>query len=254
MKSKYYGSLYNPVSYSTFRVADINLSEASGFLTVWLSGKYRPSGNKCDNTRVKAKYGRPLSNLVGLPAQIFILTVQTHLVILYRMMDRDNMTNKVHWIGAFILVSMVFMALSGCSPAGKLPDQSQSATLVRPEVVSTVMPIATQAPPTETSTRLPPTTTLTATATPSPTDTVTPEPTATETPPPPTPSGDQAVYIYLVQTGTGGPVACGDSLIKVNTGLPRSGDNATDISAALRRLLVKRQWMVGLYNPAIYQI
>ena len=160
------------------------------------------------------------------------------------------MTNKVHWIGAFILVSMVFMALSGCSPAGKLPDQSQSATLVRPEVVSTFMPIATQAPPTETSTRLPPTTTLTATATPSPTDTVTPEPTATETPPPPTPSGDQAVYIYLVQTGTGGPVACGDSLIKVNTGLPRSGDNATDISAALRRLLVKRQWMVGLYNPA----
>ena len=159
------------------------------------------------------------------------------------------MTNKIHWIGAFILVSMVFMALSGCSPAGKLPDQSQSATLVRPEVVSTVMPIATQAPPTETSTRLPPTATLTATATLSPTDTVTPEPTATETPPPPTPSGDQAVYIYLVQTGTGGPVACGDSLIKVNTGLPRSGDNATDISAALRRLLVKRQWMVGLYNP-----
>lgn len=57
------------------------------------------------------------------------------------------------------------------------------------------------------------------------------------------------MYIYLVQTNTGGPVACGSSLIKVNTGLPRTGDNATDIASALRRLLVKLKFMVGLYNP-----
>jgi hypothetical protein len=57
------------------------------------------------------------------------------------------------------------------------------------------------------------------------------------------------VYFYLVQTNTGGPIACGASLIKVNTGLARTGDNATDIAAALRRLLVKAKYMVGLYNP-----
>jgi hypothetical protein len=55
MKSKYYGSLYNPVSYSTFRVQKIDYENSSGFLTVWLSGKYRPSGNDCDNTWVKAQ-------------------------------------------------------------------------------------------------------------------------------------------------------------------------------------------------------
>jgi hypothetical protein len=55
MKSKYYGSLYNPVSYSTFRVQKIEYEGSSGFLTVWLSGKYRPTGNDCDNTRVKAQ-------------------------------------------------------------------------------------------------------------------------------------------------------------------------------------------------------
>ena len=55
MKSKYYGSLYNPVSYSTFRVQKIDYENSSGFLTVWLSGKYRPTGNDCDNTWVKAQ-------------------------------------------------------------------------------------------------------------------------------------------------------------------------------------------------------
>ena len=164
------------------------------------------------------------------------------------MTNRGSMINKVRWISAFILTGLILVALSGCSSAVKGLDQSAAPN--RTEVAETGATAATQAPPTETFTLPPPTATSTATATLAPTDTSTPVPTATETPPPPTPSGDQAVYIYLVQTGTGGPVACGDSLIKVNTGLPRSGDNATDISAALRRLLVKQQWMVGLYNPA----
>jgi len=73
MKSKYYGSLYNPVSYSTFRVADINLSEASGFLTVWLSGKYKPSGNKCDNTRVKAQIWSTAKQFGGITGTNFYI-------------------------------------------------------------------------------------------------------------------------------------------------------------------------------------
>jgi len=54
-KGKYYGNLYNPVSYSTLRVQKIEWSASTGGLEVWLSGKYRPSGDDCDNTRVKAQ-------------------------------------------------------------------------------------------------------------------------------------------------------------------------------------------------------
>lgn len=127
-----------------------------------------------------------------------------------------------------------------------------SATPV-PPTPTRILDLATVAPSTDTP--LPPTVTFTATATstatltPLPSDTPTPEPTATETLPPPTPSGDQAIYIYAIQTGTGGPVACGDSLIKINTGQWRTGDNATDIATALRRLLVKSPYLAGLYNP-----
>jgi hypothetical protein len=68
--------------------------------------------------------------------------------------------------------------------------------------------------------------------------------------PPPTPSGEDAVYIYMIQKDTGGPVACGDSLIKINTGLARSGNIETDVAAALRRLFVKVEHFGALYNPA----
>lgn len=54
LKSKYVGGLYNPVSYSTLRVQDVEFTD-SGKLKVWLSGKYRPTGNACDNARVKAQ-------------------------------------------------------------------------------------------------------------------------------------------------------------------------------------------------------
>jgi hypothetical protein len=54
----------------------------------------------------------------------------------------------------------------------------------------------------------------------------------------------------MVQTDTGGPVACGDSLVKINTGQPRSGDVQTDVATALRSLFVKSQYVAGLYNPA----
>jgi hypothetical protein len=55
--------------------------------------------------------------------------------------------------------------------------------------------------------------------------------------------------VYYIQTGTGGPVACGDSLIKVNTGLYRSGDVAADVRTALGRLFNKQQYLGNLYNP-----
>lgn len=56
--------------------------------------------------------------------------------------------------------------------------------------------------------------------------------------------------IYAIQLDTDGPVACGDSLVPINTGVWRSGDIAVDVAEALRRLFVKQEYIVGLYNPA----
>jgi hypothetical protein len=96
---------------------------------------------------------------------------------------------------------------------------------------------------------LPPTETATVTLTSFPTDTPTPTETPTSTQPPPTPSGEDAIYVYYIQTGTDGPVACGDSLIKANTGLWRTGDIEADVKTALGRLFYKSKFIGALYNP-----
>lgn len=67
--------------------------------------------------------------------------------------------------------------------------------------------------------------------------------------PPPTVTGENAIYIYLVDRGTGGSVACGDTLVPVNTGQARTGDLAQDVATGLKNLFVKRQYILGLYNP-----
>ena len=158
------------------------------------------------------------------------------------------MPGKNHLSVGFIFIIILVIALTGCSTSAQNSEQPTAvatSTVVEP----TPLPTNTPVPPTDTATPLPLTATFTATFTPLPSDTPTPEPMATETPPPPTPSGNDAIYIYLIQTNTGGPVACGDSLIKVNTGLWRTGDNAADIATALRKLFVKSQYIAGLYNP-----
>ncbi|MCK4726450.1 MAG: GerMN domain-containing protein, partial [Anaerolineales bacterium] len=88
-----------------------------------------------------------------------------------------------------------------------------------------------------------------ATATSQPTETPTPSSTATETLKPPTPSGEEAVYVYYIQLETGGPVSCGDSLIRANTGVWRTGDVEADVTTALNRLFYKREFIGSLYNP-----
>lgn len=50
---EYSGALYNPVSRSTLGVREV--SYENGLVQVWLSGEYNPSGDSCDNTRVKAQ-------------------------------------------------------------------------------------------------------------------------------------------------------------------------------------------------------
>jgi len=69
-------------------------------------------------------------------------------------------------------------------------------------------------------------------------------------PAPPTASGTDAIYFYAVQEGDGGPVACGDSLVPINTGIRRSGDAESDVATALRSLFAKKQYYGSLINPA----
>lgn len=73
MKSKYYGSLYNPVSFSTFRVQQIDYEEPSGGLTVWLSGKYRPTGDDCDNILVKSQIWSTAKQFGGISGTAFYI-------------------------------------------------------------------------------------------------------------------------------------------------------------------------------------
>jgi hypothetical protein len=146
------------------------------------------------------------------------------------------------------LVVMLFL-FSGCGgvsqPAGQiLPTATQeiaSPTLLPPSDTP-LPPTDTPVPPTETGTP-------TNTATQPPTDTPAPTATPTETIPPPTASGDQAVYVYYILKDDGGPVGCGDTAVKINTGAYRTGDVATDVAVALNRLFNKQQYIGNLYNP-----
>lgn len=149
------------------------------------------------------------------------------------------------------MVGMCLAMALGCLAACSSQATPQQENPVDPTVVlaTTAAPTNTAPPPTETFTPLPPTLTASPTLAPTATDTPEPTATATATPLPPTPPNDQAINIFLVQTGTGGPIACGDSLIRINTGLWRTGDNKTDIATAVRSLLVKSKFIAGFYNP-----
>lgn len=147
------------------------------------------------------------------------------------------------------LVSLLIIAvLAGCSgpAAATIPTATllePSPTPVQPSQTPTDIPTATPQP-TATPTETPlPSATPTETLTPTPTDT------ATATLPPPTPSGEDAIYIYYIQLDNGGPVGCGDTAIKVNTGQWRTGDVAQDVKTALQRLFASRYQNYGnLYN------
>lgn len=148
-----------------------------------------------------------------------------------------------------IVLSIVFLSLSACASSSQPTGQVQaSATSEIPS--STPIP-ATNTPLPPTDTPIPPTETATPTntATQQPTDTPAPTTTPTETVPPPTASGDQAIYVYYILVGDDGPVGCGDSAVKVNTGVYRTGDVAEDVSSALKRLFNKQQYIGNLYNP-----
>lgn len=75
----------------------------------------------------------------------------------------------------------------------------------------------------------------------------------TRTPEPlPTINPNGLVY-YLILLDTGGPYACGDSLIGINSGIKRTGDTEQDIINVLNALFsLKTEFSGSLYN-ALYQ-
>jgi len=98
--------------------------------------------------------------------------------------------------------------------------------------------------------------TLTPTHTPSPTETASSTPTetltSTETPTntlvPVSGIADNAIVFYLTHIGTGGPIGCGDSLVRLSTGQLRTGDIATDLKIALDAVFSTAQYAGALYN------
>ncbi len=97
-----------------------------------------------------------------------------------------------------------------------------------------------------------PTHTATFTITPSPTSTSTITQTATASPTlTNTPYGfipENGILIYFVQRGTGGPIGCGDSLVKLWTGYVRTGDIVADMTTAINALFRAGHYQGSLYN------
>lgn len=99
----------------------------------------------------------------------------------------------------------------------------------------------------------------TLTFTPSFTPSETPSPTSTETPTSAYAGAipENAIIFYLTILGTGGPIGCGDSLIKLTTGRYRTGDIAADLKVALDAVFSVGQYAGGAYNatyPSILRV
>ena len=160
-----------------------------------------------------------------------------------------------------LFVGVVVILLAGCaSPTATLTplpptptSPPPTATVILPTATSTPtetpqptqtpLPTATKALPTATLTIVAPSDTPTATATNLPTLAATQAGAAL-----PSASRD-AVWIYFIQPGTGGPI-CGDTAVAVGSGVTRSGSIADDTSAALKSLFAYQTEYVGsLYNP-----
>ena len=66
IKTEYYGSFYNPLFRSNIRVENVKFR--NGLITVNLRGTYMPSGDDCDNTRVKAQVWDTIKQQRGIEA------------------------------------------------------------------------------------------------------------------------------------------------------------------------------------------
>lgn len=178
---------------------------------------------------------------------------------------------SLRYLELFVLAILLAFLLIGCN-AALMPGKTSRSTLavnltalVSPTTFDsspTVIPsptaeIYTQtAVPTDT---LAPSPTSTITATPSVTQTLAPTETMTSTATlivlqdlaaQAGETVENSIRIFFIKENTGGPI-CGDSLVWINTDIPRTNNIAKNVSAALTRLFSYRSKYVGdLYNPA----
>ncbi len=59
--------------------------------------------------------------------------------------------------------------------------------------------------------------------------------------------------LYYILPDTGGPIACGDSLVTAYSGLVKTGDIKKDVTAALNRLFSIGTKKVGELSNPLYQ-
>lgn len=161
-------------------------------------------------------------------------------------MKKTNLINGISfWI---VALSIIF---TSCTPQATV---TPTATLQPPTLTDSPTLTATPIPPSATSTATQTETpSPTATQTNTPTSTLTPSLTPTETPSEtPQPASayfpENAIKIYLTHLGTGGPVACGDSLVAISSGHLRTGNIETDIKLAIDTLFSIGQYSGALYN------
>lgn len=174
----------------------------------------------------------------------------------------------------YVLAFLSLFCLMGCSDSGVINgsetlnmtvDLSQNLTVIpsrttsptglpsspSPDIRETDKPVSTNTP----LASLTPSSTATITIT--PTDIQTETSTATITPQnsenSSVNSGDQVkdpIRIFFIQENTGGSI-CGDSLIWINTDIPRSNSTVKNVTSALGRLFSYRtKYVGGYYNPA----
>ena len=148
----------------------------------------------------------------------------------------STINRSVAWL-LLIIFSLSF--LSGCGQIVARPTETPTPT------DTPIPPTDTPVPPTDT-----PQPTPTETPIPPPTDTLPPPPTPTQILPTNTPYGQKPIYIYFIQTGTGGNVGCGDSLVPVQTNLGTTDDTIKNVQLALGQLFLYHTQTFGeLYNP-----
>jgi len=117
------------------------------------------------------------------------------------------------------------------------PESTSSATIEEILLEATSKPSQT-ASQSMTSTRTP-------TQIPVLTDTATPAPTRALSN---VQEPNNNIVIYLTHVGTGGPIACGDTLVPLKTGQVRTGKIEKDVQIAVDALFAVGEYSLSLYN------
>ena len=157
----------------------------------------------------------------------------------------------------YVWLIIFFVCMTACATITPASPTSTDSPTETSSPTSTPIPPTATFTSTSTETATPsPTSTATYTLTPTETQTVTPSPSTTPTPTEtptlaPAWADPNVLRIYVTHLGTGGPLACGDTLVGISSGYLRTGDPKEDIKLALNTLFASGQ-KVGAYHNATY--